>query len=326
MSQDIEKKILTGLTLFGVSAGVFYLTSKFLTKTLIKEAMGREEPKSLGKARQKKFDKKRVELKDYYDERDEAVRKLKNAGTKTIHIKSHDNLTLQGHFYPCKNMKRIVLCMHGWRSSWVNDFSLIVPYLHERGCALLLAEQRGQNNSEGDHIGFGVDERHDVISWLNYINEHGGKHYPVYTYGVSMGAATVLMASDMDLPENMRGIIADCGFTSIDHIAKHVMNNEMHLMFDPFENLLDQAVLKAYKTDVDECTTLSALENAKAPVLFIHGTDDTFVPVHMTYENYKACTSEKHLLIVPGAEHAMSYYMDKEHYEEAVRRFFHRYD
>lgn len=326
MDQKTEKRILAGLALLGVASGVFYLGTRFLTKTLIKEAMGREEPKSLGSARQKLFDQARDAEQDYYSLRDQAIINLKNTNTKTVHIESYDGLTLLGHFLPCKNMKRIVLCMHGWRSSWVNDFALVVPFLHANNCGILLAEQRGQNLSEGDHIGFGVRERHDVISWINYLNERGGKNYPIYPYGVSMGAATVLMASDMDLPSNVKGIVADCGFTSIDLIAKHVMNSKMHLVFEPFENMLDQAVLKAYNTDVDETTTTQALQNAKVPVLFIHGTDDNFVPIQMTYDNYKACTSEKRLLVVPGAGHAMSYYTETKNYENELIHFFFDYD
>ena len=62
------------------------------------------------------------------------------------------------------------------------------------------------------------------------------------------------------------------------------------------------------------------------PVLFIHGTDDKFVPVEMTYENYKACKGQKHLLVIPGANHGMSYRVDKAAYENAVLNFWHLYD
>ena len=68
------------------------------------------------------------------------------------------------------------------------------------------------------------------------------------------------------------------------------------------------------------------LSECKVPVLFVHGSDDHFVPVEMTYENYKACIAPKRLLIVPGAEHGMSYMVDKKSYEEAVKRFWNEFD
>ena len=71
---------------------------------------------------------------------------------------------------------------------------------------------------------------------------------------------------------------------------------------------------------------MEALRNSKIPVLLIHGTDDHFVPVEMTYRNYCACASPKRLLIVPGADHGMSYLVDSEGYQSIVKRFWQEFD
>lgn len=137
-----------------------------------------------------------------------------------------------------------------------------------------------------------------------------------------MGGATVLMASDLWLPEKVKGIIADCGFTSPDAIWRHVVKNNLHLGFR-LKSVIANSICK-HKLGMgsSSCTTVDSLKRAKVPVLFIHGSDDKFVPVEMTYENYKACRSEKSLLIVPGAGHGMSCYVEPEKYQKAVREFW----
>ena len=142
-----------------------------------------------------------------------------------------------------------------------------------------------------------------------------------------MGAATILMASGLDLPENAAGIVADCAFTSPYAIWKHVVKDNFHLSYDGIRSAAANELCKRkIKTGANSYSTTEALQNTDIPVLFIHGSDDRFVPVEMTYENYKACASQKHLLIVPGAEHAMSYVLDKAAYENAILTFWNRYD
>ena len=151
-------------------------------------------------------------------------------------------------------------------------------------------------------------------------------YLPIYLGGVSMGASTVLMASGLDLPGNVVGIVADSGFTSPHAIWKHVVENNLHLPYGIHKAAAEELCRKKLRMKAGAYSTTAALACTDIPVLFIHGTDDRFVPIEMTYENYKACASEKHLLIVPGAEHAMSYVVDKAAYENAIRNFWKLYD
>ena len=80
------------------------------------------------------------------------------------------------------------------------------------------------------------------------------------------------------------------------------------------------------RDDLLEVSTLDAMGNCRVPVLFVHGSDDGFVPVEMTYENFKACAGPKRLLIVPGATHGMSYLVDQKGYENAARSFWKDFD
>lgn len=241
-------------------------------------------------------------------------------------MKTEDGLTLIGHWRPCVSPKRVIIAMHGWRSGWSRDFGMIADFWHENHCCVLYPEQRGQGGSEGDYIGFGMLERHDCRAWIDWVNRKTEGKLPIYLAGISMGATTVLMTAGMELPDNVHGVIADCGFTSADAIWRHVAKHNLHLNYSLYAASANSGCRKRLRMGAGDYTTLDALAECEVPVLFIHGTDDRFVPIEMTYENYKACAAPKHLLVVPGANHGMSYRVDRAAYEKAFLDFWGRYD
>lgn len=241
-------------------------------------------------------------------------------------IKSKDGLMLAGHWRECENPRRVIIAMHGWRSNWARDFGMIADFWHENGSCVLYPEQRGQGGSEGQYIGFGMLERYDCRSWIDWVNKRTDGKLPIYLAGISMGATTVLMTAGMELPENVHGVIADCGFTSADAIWRHVAKHNLHLNYGFYAASANGGCRKRISVDAKDYSTLDAMAECEVPVLFIHGTDDKFVPVEMTYENYKACKGPKYLLVIPGANHGMSYRVDRNAYEKAVMEFWDQYD
>ena len=172
----------------------------------------------------------------------------------------------------------------------------------------------------------GSIERFDCLDWVSWVNRSVGADLPIYLVGVSMGAATVLMASDLCLPENVHGIIADCGYTSPHAIWKHVANNNLHIAYGVRGVIASEILRHKIQVGSNDFSTTEALKNTRIPVLLIHGTGDHFVPVEMTYENYLACGGPRRLLIVPGADHGMSYFTDPERYTAAVLAFWKDFD
>lgn len=140
-------------------------------------------------------------------------------------------------------------------------------------------------------------------------------------YGMSMGAATVLMAADLELPENVVGIVADCGYSSPSAIIKQVLQKRHYPLFPTYALLrLGGRLFGGF--DIEEASAAEAMENCHIPVLLIHGEDDRFVPCAMGRENFEHCrSSEKEILTVPGAGHGMSYMADKEAYLSTVSAF-----
>ncbi len=290
------------------------------SKYLMKLALDREGPRNMEKEKEKMLSD--GDFSKAFKILEAAGQKLARCDTEEVEITAHDGITLAGHWYSPKSPKRVIVAMHGWRSSWSQDFGLIAPFWHENDCAVLYAEQRGQGNSGGKYMGFGLLERHDCLDWIDFVNERTFGTLTIYLGGISMGATTVLMAGGFELPENVLGIVADCAFTSPHAIWKHVVESNFHLPFGVYRLAADDLCKRKINVAANSYSTMEALSNCKVPVLFIHGTDDTFVPIEMTYENYKVCQAPKKLLAVPGAEHGMSYLVDEKSYQKAVTEFW----
>ena len=317
------KKLLAGSGIAAFGAAAVGAASYAVTRDLVKVALDREIPKKI------KCDNLSKQQLTGCETDSALINELATAGEKlriceheTVEIISHDGERLVGHWRPCRTPQRIILAMHGWRSSWNRDFGAIADFWYENNCSVLYAEQRGQGSSGGEYMGFGMIERYDCLDWLNWIHQNCGNDLPVYMGGVSMGAATVLMASGLELPPNVRGIVADCGFTSAHAIWKHVAENNLHMSYGIRSIVANDLCKKKINMGTNDYSTVQALRENKIPVLFIHGTDDHFVPVEMTYENFKACAAPKKLFVVPGADHGMSYLVDREGYEKTMKEFW----
>ena len=318
------KNILIGAGIATAGAAAFGLIHHYTTKYLMKLALDREGPKSAANDKEKLMAS--GELSETLASIMEAAKVLEETEHEQVEIAAQDGIMLVGHWFCPENAKRIIIAMHGWRSTWSHDFGVIAPFWFENDCAVLFAEQRGQGNSGGEYMGFGLLERYDCLDWINWVNERTEAKLPIYLGGVSMGATTILMTAGFDLPENVKGIVADCAFTSPHAIWKHVVENNFKLPFGLYSHTARDICEKRIQVPSDSYSTVEALSNCEIPVLFIHGTDDNFVPIEMTYENYKACVSEKRLFVVPGAEHGMSYLVDKNGYETAVKQFWNVFD
>lgn len=317
------KLILAGSLISFGGAAISALALYATTKQMLCIALDRKKPKTMGKAPKVSGITIPPEIAE---EITVTAEKLRNNEFETVEITSHDGVRLVGHWHRCGNSKRVIIAMHGWRSNWDRDFGAVADFWFNNNCDVLFAEQRAQNNSGGEYMGFGMLERHDCPDWIDWVNQQTGEQLPIYLSGLSMGASTVLMATELDLAENVCGVIADCGFTSPHDIWKHVAENNLHMSYGLREKIADSMCQKKIHMGTKDCSAPEALKRSKVPVLFIHGTDDHFVPVEMTYENYKACNSPKRLFVVPGAEHGMSYRTDREGYEEAVRKFWTDFD
>lgn len=280
--------------------------------------------------------KERTE-EDYYEGDDSIWKPFRESMTKAqqwlrehteehVSITSYDGLKLSALYVPADAEKPRGTCIvfHGYRSLATVDFAPEVEFLHSLGYRLLVPYQRSHGESEGKYITYGVKERFDCRDWAEYI----AGRFPqedIFLMGISMGSATVMMSSDLDLPETVRGIVADCGFTSPWEIMKHVSRRDFKLPSFPLLNALDLVARLRAGFSLKGADARRSLAKTRLPVLFLHGAEDDFVPLSMTRENFAACKSEKELFIVKGAGHAQSFAVDPAGCEEKIGSFLAKY-
>ncbi len=239
---------------------------------------------------------------------------------EAVHLRSFDGLDLVGHYFPSKNAKRLMILAHGWRGSFKGDFGMVARYLHHRECDLLLIEQRAQRASEGEYMTFGILESIDLLDWAKLMAKR--TDLPIYLYGVSMGATAVEMAAGKkQLPDQVKGAIADCGFTSPYAIIEKVARG-MNPIFTKFVGTVNARCRTTLGCDLRDDSAPESLKTAQVPVFFIHGKADSFVPVEMGQENYEACSSKKQMILVDGADHGQSFVLEPEYILQQMWSFF----
>ncbi len=318
MRKDMKTvlKVLLALcaAVFLLFAGVYLFLFR---PNFTRAPMHREEENIKYFANNKEYHERHIADKNY----------ILSLSPKMIEITSFDSLKLRSYVLERENALGIILLMHGFHSDPLREFATLARFYYENGYNVVLPFQRAHGESEGKYLTFGVKERYDCRDWLIEIAKIYGEDKPLFMQGISMGCATVLMTSSLaNLPKNLCGIIADCGFTTPYEIMYFVAKRERHL---PMSNLLigiGNLMTRFFAGfDLNEASTLKSLRVNTKPVLFIHGTADDFVPFVMTWQNYEACKAEKELLAVDGAKHAVSNVMAYNEYTKTVSQFLLRY-
>lgn len=240
-------------------------------------------------------------------------------------IQSNDNLTLSARFIPSiPESTKTIICVHGYHSTGEEEYVLMSSLFHDAGYNVLLIDQRTHGKSEGKYIGFGCLERKDLTRWIQKVDDYHKGNGHIFLHGVSMGAATVLMTSGLDLPNCVKGIVADCGYTSPMDILHAVVDSD--LMHIPCSEALIQSIQLICKLKAnyrfDECSSIEAVRHSKCPIFIVHGNQDVLVPVQMAKEIYEACPNKKELWIVEGANHAESSCINPEKYKHKVITFY----
>ncbi len=263
-------------------------------------------------------------LYPYRERFSEAGRWLDTLEYQPMEITSFDGLKLCGKFLD-RGAKRTIILMHGYHSAWRGDFGIALPFYLDLGFNVLLCDQRSHGKSEGRYITYGVHEKFDCRDWINELLKKQGEDTEIFLSGMSMGAATVLMAAGLPLPPQVKGIIADCGFTSGYDIVKITAKSINRYIPGFIVDCVNFFCRVFGNFDLKEGNTQTALQVSQKPILFIHGTHDSFVPCEMTLRNYATCASPKELLIVRGAEHGMSYLLEEDRCRETLKQFVEKY-
>ncbi len=241
-----------------------------------------------------------------------------------IVIKNHKQKPIHAYVVKAKEPSdKWVICVHGYTSEPKRMGSYALHH-QNRGYNILLPALRGHNVSEHNHITMGWLDRLDMLCWIDYLNKIYGD-IDIVLHGVSMGAATVMMTTGEDLPENVRCCIADCGYSSVWDEFKNELKHAYNI--PPIPVLIPSTIVSKVMNGFGfkEASCVKQVAKSKTPTLFIHGEEDVFVPYRMMDLNYNAAACEKEKLSIPDAEHADSHLVHPEIYWPKTFEFIDKY-
>lgn len=277
---------------------------------------------SPGKDRDHVPSPKEAQYDPYREEMKRIYYQLHDRPCEFVSIWSDNGLKLSGRYYHVEDGAPLDICFHGYRSHAFTDFSGGSELSFQMGHNVLLIDQRAHGKSEGRTISFGILERRDVLSWVEYAIERFGTDVQILLFGVSMGGATVLMASDLELPENVKGIISDCPYANaMDIILDVAKKTDMPFpqwLIKPFV-VMGARIFGGF--DILETDAIRGVQNSRVPILLIHGEDDRYVPCTMS-EGVAAANPDivcRHTF--PTAAHGISYLVDTPRYHRIVKEF-----
>lgn len=251
---------------------------------------------------------------------DGAIAEFEAEPFEEVSIRSHDGLKLVGRYYHYADGAPLEIQCHGYKGNPIRDFCGNWRVAKEDGRNVLLIDQRCHGKSEGHTITFGILERRDVLGWIRWANDRFGE-IPILLSGVSMGAATVLMVSGMELPPNVKAVVADCPYDAPSNIIKKVLGQDRGMPVGIVYPLIRFGGILYGKFNLNAVSPLEAVRKTSLPILLIHGDDDRFVPYDMSV-NLRAAAPEKITFhTVSGAGHALNYVTAPEEYTRVLRAF-----
>ncbi len=247
------------------------------------------------------------------------VERLAARPAERVTITARDGTRLAARYYHQRDGAPLEIQCHGYRGMAVRDFCGGTPLGLEMGHNVLLIDQRASGGSGGRSVSFGIRERFDVIDWVEYARHRFGE-IPILLFGISMGGATVLMAGGEELPQSVRGIVADCPYSSPRDIICSVIRM-MHLSPALAYPLVRAAARLFGHFSLSSCTATEAVGRARVPILLLHGEEDRLVPCEMSRTLHAAAKGKSTLVTFPGADHGMSFMSDPPRYRAAVADF-----
>ncbi|UPK46146.1 alpha/beta hydrolase [Paenibacillus pabuli] len=243
--------------------------------------------------------------------------------TEDIYIESHDGLKLHGTWLPSRSglQQPTVILAHGYSGKGMEMAGFARFYAEKWGYNVLMPDDRGHGQSEGNIIGFGWLDRKDYVRWVHWVLGKVGMETEIVLHGISMGGATVLMTGGEVLPDQVKAIVSDCAYTSVKEELTFQLKQLYKLPAFPFIPVT--SLISKWKAGYffEEASALNQLAKVQVPVLFIHGEADTFVPTEMVYRLYEACPTDKELLTIPHAGHGTAFQVDRTRYEEMLESF-----
>ena len=236
---------------------------------------------------------------------------IKNADGKTLTALMIENEHIS-HSY-------IIIChQYGGNPYSMEEY---VQHFYDLGFNIILPWMRGHTESSYDRISFGWEDGFDVADWVESITKEDSEA-KIALFGVSLGANAVTLSASGELSDNVRLVIADSCYTSLEALVKEYVKNET-----PFSSFLVSKLTSAFvKKHMGEAAqnsdTVAEVKNIELPIMFINGEDDIVVPALVSKRLYENCEADgvEEVLIENGT-HGRNLEADKDSYWTNIDAF-----
>lgn len=265
---------------------------------------------------------KTEELKNkYLSQSDEHINWYKNSKKQNVNVKSYDGLILDGILFKTADNHQYMILVHGYNC----DRYILLKQAYEfskRGFNILLIDQRAYGKSEGEYTTFGFKEHLDLINWIEYISSID-EEARIGLYGVSMGAATVMLALGTKVNDKVRFAIEDSGYSNLRDEMSMMIQLEVKHGHKAILNSLNRTMINKLGYGLDDIRPVDALKENEIPICFVHAKNDPVVPYDMAKELYNANKGKKAFYPIDSDIHAYTCYNDE--YFDDLMEFIDKY-
>lgn len=286
-------KLKNAILITGALGGVSYLSYQAIGDQMLKRVFSR--------------------IKNKFTPEEKYMEWLTSSSVTQVKVGSFDGLKLCAYNVHNHEDNRYMILVHGISS----DKTLMYERAYEfdkLGYNLLIIDQRSAGDSEGQYCTYGFKESQDLQIWINYLCQKYAD-VKICLYGISMGAATIMMASAYELPENVKCLIEDCGYSSLKEELAYIIRKDYKLALPgPVLNIIEKKMKERFGMSFDDISPKNILESNEIPILFIHGEKDEVVPFDMAKICYNHNKGIKKYYAVEDAGHIEAY-KDPDYYK-----------
>lgn len=193
-------------------------------------------------------------------------------------LTASDKKKIHAYFIPGEN-NNVILYLHG-NAGHIGRRLAAIAELRKSGCAVLAIEYHGYGNSEGTPSEINIYRDGEAALNFLYLRNYSDKQ--IIIYGRSLGTTVA------------------CELATKHHFAAMVLTTPLTCG----KEFMAQTPFKFVSLFVgNPLRNINKIKCNKAPLLVIHGTEDTMIPHFMGLKIYEAAECDKKFLSLKGAGH-----------------------
>ena len=213
----------------------------------------------------------------------------------------------------------IVIChQYGGSPQSMEEYA---KHFYELGFNIILPYMRGHGESSYSDISFGWKDYQDILDWVADITDKDEKSR-IALFGVSLGANAVTLAAAQEMPENVRFVIADSCYISMDALVKEYVKTQTKFSSFVIKSLVSMFSEDKLGVPLKDADAIPEVREIELPIMFINGENDTVVPPLISKKLYENCEAEGvEEVIIEGGTHGNNLKADKEAYWASIDAF-----